>query len=62
MRKPKDIEEVEKFIFKKLKEEYGENVLWANPSNQIVIDTETKYYGNSDVWINLGQSESEKGD
>ncbi len=53
MRKPKDIEEVEKFIFDKLKEEYGDNVLSEKPSKQIVVDTETKYYGNSDVWIDL---------
>ena len=53
MRKPKDIEEVEKFIFDKLKEEYGDNVLSANLNNQIVIDTETNHYGNSDVWIDL---------
>ena len=53
MRKPKDIEEVEKFIFDKLKEEYGENVISDKPNNQIVIDTETEYYGNSDVWIDL---------
>ncbi len=53
MRKPKDIEEVQKFIFEKLKEEYGDNVLSEKPSNEIVIDTETKFYGNSDVWIKL---------
>lgn len=53
MRKPKDIEEVEIFIFEKLKEEYGKNVISEKPSNQIVIDTETQYFGNSDVWIDL---------
>ncbi len=53
MRKPKDIEEVEKFIFDKLKEEYGDNVLSTKPSKQIVVDTETYHYGNSDVWIDL---------
>lgn len=51
--KPKDIEEVESFIFEKLNEKYGNNVLSEKPSNTIVIDTDTKYYGNSDVWIKL---------
>ncbi len=51
--KPKDIEEVESFIFEKLNEKYGDNVLSEKPSNTIVIDTDTKYYGNSDVWIKL---------
>lgn len=51
--KPKDIEEVQNFIFEKLKEKYGDNVLSKKSANTIVIDTETKYHGNSDVWINL---------
>lgn len=53
MNKPKDIEEVEKFIFDKLKEEYGDNVLSTKPNKQMIVDTETKHYGNSDVWISL---------
>lgn len=52
-RKPKDIEEVERFIFDKLKEEFGENVLSKEPGKQIVVDTETSFRGNSDVWIDL---------
>ena len=52
-RKPKDIEEVEKFIFDKLKEEFGDYVLSEKPGNQIVVDTQTSFRGNSDVWINL---------
>lgn len=52
-KKPKDIEELQKFIFEKLKEEYGDSVLSEKPTNTIVVDTETKYFGNSDVWINL---------
>lgn len=52
-RKPKDIEEVQKFIFEKLKEQYGDSVLSESPSDTIVVDTETYYHGNSDVWINL---------
>lgn len=51
--KSKDIEEVQKFIFEKLKEKYGDSVLSKKPSDTIVIDTDTKYYGNSDVWIKL---------
>lgn len=51
--KPKDIEEVQNFIFEKLKEKYGDNVLSKKSANTIVIDTEIKYHGNSDVWINL---------
>lgn len=51
--KPKDIEEVQKFIFEKLKEKYGNSVLSEKPSNNIVIDTDTEYHGNSDVWIEL---------
>lgn len=51
--KPKDIEEVQNFIFEKLKEKYGDNVLSKKSANMIVIDTGTKYHGNSDVWINL---------
>lgn len=51
--KPKDIEEVEKFIFDRLKAKYGDNVLSKKPASTIVIDTETKYHGNSDVWIKM---------
>lgn len=52
-KKPKDIEEIQKFIFDKLKEEYGNYVISEKPRNQIVVDTETDYRGNSDVWIDL---------
>ena len=51
--KSKDIEEVQRFIFEKLKEKYGNSVLSEKPSDTIVIDTDTKYRGNSDVWIKL---------
>lgn len=51
--KPKDIEEVQEFIFEKLKEKYGDSVLSEKPSDAIVIDTDTEYRGNSDVWIKL---------
>lgn len=51
--KPKDIEEVQIFIFEKLKEKYGDSVLSEKPSDTIVIDTDTEYCGNSDVWIKL---------
>lgn len=51
--KPKNIEEVQKFIFEKLKEKYGDGVLSEKPSDTIVIDTDTEYCGNSDVWIKL---------
>ncbi len=51
--KPKDIEEVQRFIFEKLKEKYSDSVLSEQPSDTIVIDTDTEYHGNSDVWIKL---------
>lgn len=51
--KPKDIEEVQEFIFEKLKEKFGDSVLSEKPSDTIVIDTDTEYCGNSDVWIKL---------
>jgi hypothetical protein len=54
MKKPKDLEEVRNFIRDKLIEEYGDAVLISSDeSKNIVIDTETKYKGNSDVWIDL---------
>lgn len=53
MKKPAGIVEVQKFIFEKLVQEYGSNVLSKAPGDQIVIDTETHYYGNSDVWIDI---------
>lgn len=51
--KPKGIEEVQRFIFEKLKEKYGDSVLSEKPSDTIVVDTDTEYHGNSDVWIKL---------
>ena len=53
MNKPKDLEEVRDFIKKKLSEEYGTAILSTENSDKIVIDTETNYHGNSDVWIDL---------
>lgn len=52
-KKPKDKEEIEKFIFEKLKAEYGDSVISEKASKTIVIDTDTSYRGNSDVWISL---------
>ena len=51
MGKPSDLEEIRNFIRNKLIEEYGDAVTSGKESNQIIVDTETKYYGNSDVWI-----------
>lgn len=53
MKKPKDLEEVRNFVRDKLTEEYGDSVLNNSNSKSIVVDTETNYCGNSDVWINL---------
>lgn len=52
-KKPKNKEEIEKFIFDKLKAEYGDSVISEKASETIVIDTDASYRGNSDVWISL---------
>ena len=52
-RKPKDIDDIREFIYEKLKKEYGSNVISTHPGEQIVVDTETSYRGNSDVWITM---------
>lgn len=53
MKKPAGIVEVQKFIFEKLVQEYGCNVLSETPGDQMVIDTKTSYYENSAVRIDI---------
>ena len=53
MKKPKDINEIRNFLFNKLKEEYGDNVLYTEESDKIVVDTDSAPNGTSDVWIRL---------
>lgn len=50
-RKPKDLQEVKDFIYDCLEEKYGKAVISKKEKEQIVIDTQTSYFGNSDVWI-----------
>ena len=52
--KPKDLQEINDFIFESLKRRYGNAVISEdNSDNQIVVDTQTSYLGHSDVWISL---------
>lgn len=51
--KPKDLKEVKDFIFEILEEKYGDAVISQRDNEEIVIDTQTSYLGNSDVWISL---------
>lgn len=51
--KPKDLQEVKDFIFEALKEKYGDAVISKKDEKHVVIDTQTKQWGNSDVWISL---------
>lgn len=53
MNKPKDIKELHDFIYHKLKEEYGDNVISEESGKDIVVVTDTSYFGNNDVWIKL---------
>ena len=51
--KPVDLQEVKEFIYNSLKRKYGNHVISERNSKDVVIDTKTKYLGNSDVWISL---------
>ena len=51
--KPKDLHEVKDFIFEALKKKYGDAVISKKDKKHVVIDTQTKQWGNSDVWISL---------
>lgn len=54
MNKPENLEEVKGFIYEKLKEKYGENVVMENDSRStIAVYTNTCVGGCNDVWISL---------
>lgn len=54
MNKPENLEEVKGFIYEKLKEKYGENVVMENDSRStIAVYTNTYVGGCNDVWISL---------
>lgn len=51
--KPVDLQEIKEFIYNSLKGKYGNYVISEKGNKDIVIDTKTNYFGNSDVWISL---------
>lgn len=54
MKKPKDLHEITNFIYEKLKEEYGDNVIMDDVScDYIAVRTETIVDGCDDVCVSI---------